>query len=195
MAFIKVFTPKFRVSFPDVFKATQINGQGEPKFRISMIFDPATLKDDADQQEKWEAVKNAATRAAIDKWGKEPAVYKKPWKDGNDMKNRETGAIYDGHEDKIILRCATKERPGLLDANADPILEQSEFYGGCYAHASINFFAWEHPTQGKGVSAGLLNVQKLEDGDTFSGKTSATDDFAPIAGMKAEAASDNSLFE
>ena len=41
----------------------------------------------------------------------------------------------------------------------------------------------------------LLNIQKLEDGDTFSGKTSATDDFAPIAGMKAEAASDNSLFE
>ena len=198
MASTKLYTPKFRVSFPDIFKATQINGEGTAKYRISMIFDPTDIAKDADEQSRWDAIKAAVKQTAIDKWGSEPAVYKKPFKKGDDMKNKETGNVYDGHEGMIILRAQSNDRPGLVDAACEPIMDQSDFYGGCYAKATFNFYAWEHPTQGKGVSAGIQNVMKVADGETFSGKTSAEDDFTPIASSASapakEATADSDLF-
>ena len=196
MASIKLYTPKFRVSFPDVFKATQINGQGAEKFRISMIFDPAEIAKDPEEQVKWDAIKAAVKQAAVDKFGSEPAEYKKPFKKGDDMKNKETGKVYEGHEGMIILRAQSNDRPGLVDAACEPIMDQSEFYGGCYAKATFNFYAWDHPTQGKGVSAGIQNIMKVAEGETFSGKTKAEDDFTPIAkaAATAEATADSDLF-
>lgn len=194
MANTKLFTPKFRVSFPDVFEATQINNQGQAKFRLSMIFDPVEIAKDPEQQKLWDALKAAVDEAAIAKFNSVPPVLKKPFKDGNQMLNQKTGAIYEGHEGMAILRTQSNDRPGLVDMACNPIMERSEFYGGCYAQATISFYAWDHPTQGKGVSAGIQNIQKVSEGETFSGKTKATDDFAPIAAPAGEAAADSDLF-
>ena len=36
---VKVMTPKFRVSFPNVFKAKAIEEGQDPKFSMAMLFD------------------------------------------------------------------------------------------------------------------------------------------------------------
>jgi hypothetical protein len=60
-------------------------------------------------------------------------------------------------------------------------MDPEELYSGAYYRASIRCFAWEHPTGGKGVSVALDNVMKIKDGEAFSGKSSASDDFASVA--------------
>lgn len=181
MATKKLHTPKFRVAFPDVFEATQINGQGAEKYRLTMIFDPKEIAKDPAEQKRFDALRAAIRDTAEDKFGVVPKVMKEPFKKGDDMRNKETGAIYDGHEGMVILRSQSNERPGLVDGNLNPILERSDFYGGCYARATVNFYGWEHPTQGKGVSCGIQNIQKVADGEAlFSGKTKAEDDFEAI---------------
>ena len=72
-------------------------------------------------------------------------------------------------------------KPGLVDADVQPIIDPTEFYAGCYAIASFNFYAWAHDEGGTGISAGLMNIQKVKDGEPFgAGNSKPEDDFAAI---------------
>ena len=66
--FIKVMTPKFRVSFPNVFRAKAIKEGDEPKFSIAMLFD-----EDTDLSE----MKKAAKEALVNKGGTDKKKYPK----------------------------------------------------------------------------------------------------------------------
>ena len=64
----------------------------------------------------------------------------------------------------INANSATK--PGVVDADCQPILDTSELYSGIYGRASINFYAFN--TNGnKGIACGLNNLQKLRDGNAI----------------------------
>ena len=68
-------------------------------------------------------------------------------------------------------------KPGIVDADCQPIIDTSELYSGIYGRASINFYAFN--TNGnKGIACGLNNLQKLRDGEPLGGKSRAEDDFA-----------------
>ena len=72
-------------------------------------------------------------------------------------------------------------RPGVVDTDLQPIIDPEELYSGAYYRASINPFAWDHPTGGKGVSFGLNYVMKVRDGEPFSGRKAAEEDFKAFA--------------
>lgn len=77
----------------------------------------------------------------------------------------------------INANSATK--PGVVDADCQPILDTSELYSGIYGRASINFYAFN--TNGnKGIACGLNNLQKLRDGEPLGGKSRAEDDFSDM---------------
>jgi hypothetical protein len=104
--------------------------------------------------------------------GKVPANYKNPLRDGDT--ERPDDETYAGH---FFINANSKIRPGIVDKDLQPIMDQDEFYSGCYGRASVNFYAFN--TNGnKGVAAGLNNLQKLKDGERLSGGASAADDFA-----------------
>jgi len=185
----RVLTPTFRVSFPSVFQARKVSDQNaaeEPKFRITMLFkktdDISTLK--------------AAVKAAgIAKWGpdmnKWPKKLMLPFRDGAEKD-------FDGYgPDVIFVGASSKQKPAVVDQSVQAIIDPSEFYGGCYARATVNAFTWEF--MGKaGISFGLGNIQKVKDGDSFSGKSKPENDFdsidAPAVGAsKAEEASSDPL--
>lgn len=163
----KVITPEFRVGFPRVFKAHAVNEGGEEKFSIVCLFPKG-----ADLSK----LKAAAKAAAVEKWGdKIPKKLRSPFKDSGEKSE------YDGFdEDCINISPASKYKPGLVDENVEPIIVETDFYGGCYARASVNAYAYQHPKGGPGVSFGLLNVQKLRDGDPFSGKSTPEEDFDAV---------------
>ncbi|MCI6276156.1 MAG: DUF2815 family protein, partial [Clostridium sp.] len=73
----------------------------------------------------------------------------------------------------------SKNKPGIVDKDVQPILDQSEVYSGCYARLTLNFYAYA-ASGNKGIAAGLGNVQKLEDGEPLGGFTRAEDDFEAI---------------
>ena len=166
----KVMTPKFRVSFPNVLRPGKpMQAGAEPKYGITMLFPKG-----ADLSK----LKAAAQAACVDKWGadqsKWPKNLRNPFRDQAEKE-------FEGYEAGAVFVTATsKQRPGLVDAMVQDIIEEKDFYPGCYARATVNAFCYDQAGN-RGVSFGLNNVQKLADGEPLGGRPRATDDFEAVA--------------
>lgn len=165
-----VITPEFRVSFPYVFRPQKPMEEGkDPKYSITMLFPKG-----ADLSK----LKAAAKEAAVEKWGADQSKWPKnlrlPFRDQGEKE-------LDGYEAGAIFVTATsKQKPGLVNARNEDIINDSDFYAGCYARASVRAFAYDKAGN-RGVAFGLQNIQKLRDGDPLGGRTRPQDDFEPVA--------------
>lgn len=164
----QILTPVFRVSFPAVFQPrAAVEGQ-EKKYSITMLFDKKT---------DITALKQAVFAAVVEKWGadktKWPKNLRMPFRDGSEKD-------YDGYENCIFVSASSKMKPGLVDQSVQPIISPEEFYGGCYARATVSAFAYD-VSGNRGVSFGLRNIQKERDGGPFSGRNAPGKDFDAIA--------------
>jgi len=160
-------TPVFRLAFPAVFKA-KLNKMNE-KEEYSLV---ALFKKGEDLTK----LKQAAEAAVIKKWPNElPDSIRSPFRDQADRKGTgyEPGAIF--------MTLKSQEKPGVVDQNVEEIIDTSQVYAGCWCKASINAYAYDQKGN-KGVAFGLVNLQKVSDGDPISSRTRATDDFAAIKG-------------
>lgn len=178
-----VVTPVFRVSYPAVFKPKLNKLSQKQEFSVQALF-PAG--------EKLEGLKKAAQAAVIEKWGQDknkwPKNLRLPFKTQDEKTDSETGKSFlpPGYtKGAYMLDLKAAQKPGLVDANVQPILDESEFYPGCYAKASVSVFAYDKAGN-RGVSFGLVNIQKVKDGDPLGGRTRAEDDFAPVEGFNDE---------
>ncbi|WP_195972984.1 DUF2815 family protein [Clostridium thermobutyricum] len=166
----KVITGEVRLSYAHIWEPSAIEGN-EPKYSVSVI----VSKND---KETLRAIKEAveeAKEAGKGKWnGKIPPVLKTPLRDGD--VERPDDEAYAGC---YYFNASSKNKPGIVDENVQPILDQSEVYSGCYARVSVNFYAY-NANGNKGVAAGLGNIQKIKDGDSLGGATRAEDDFEAV---------------
>jgi hypothetical protein len=177
----KCLTPEFRVSFPHVFeKHTGFQGQ-EAKFSIVMLF---TKKTDLKE------LKRAAFNAATEKWGdktKWPKQLRMPFRDGDEKSDLM------GYEGTIFVSASSKQKPQVvgnkkIDGQFPQLTKEDEqFYAGCYARATLIAFAYDKAGN-KGVSFSLQNVQKLKDGEQFSGRKNADDEFDEVEDESDDAA-------
>jgi hypothetical protein len=176
MASENLMTPEFRVSFPYVFRPSKpmAGSNNDPKYTVTMLFPKG-----ADLS----ALKAAAQAAAVEKWGagKLPKGLRSPFRDQGekDFAGYEEGAVF--------VTATSKQRPGLVDQRVVEILEEKDFYPGCYARATVRAFAYDNAGN-RGVAFGLQNVQKTRDGEPLGGATRATDDFQPVEGAAASGA-------
>ena len=164
----QVLTPEFRVSFPAVFAPRSAMEGQEAKYSIMMLF-PKTVD--------VKPLRELVRAAIIEKWGpdntKWPKALRLPFRDGKEKD-------YDGFgPDIMFCTASSKMKPGVVDQKVQPIIEPSEFYGGCYARATITAFAYD-VSGNRGVAFGLRNVQKLRDGEPFGGKSKPENDFDSI---------------
>ena len=115
--------------------------------------------------------------AIQEKWPKKiPTGLRNPFRDGEE---KET----DGYGEGIIfVRASTERKPGVVDANGHDIMAASDVYAGCYAHATVNLFAFDKAGN-RGASFGLQNLQKLAEGEPFGSRSTPEQDFgvAPAA--------------
>lgn len=177
-----ILTPEFRASFVYAFRPQASLEEGkEPKYSVTMLF-----KKGADLT----ALKKVAHQAAVEKWGdKIPPNLYSPFRDQGEKD-------YDGYEaGAIFLTATSKQKPGVVDQNVQDIINEADFYSGCWARATVRAFAYGGAgTKFKaGVGFGLQNIQKLRDDKPLGGRTRATDDFAPVEMAAGETAS--SLFD
>jgi hypothetical protein len=188
-----VTTPKFRVSYPNVFKAKKNDLNGQEEFSLVALFPKG-----ADLS----ALKKAAQEAVVEKWGSDPKKHPKnlrsPFRkhEEKQYENDSGQTVYPPgmEEGGIFLNLKSKQRPGIVDQNVQDILVESEFYAGCYARATVRAYAYDNKGNA-GVAFGLQNIQKMAEGDPLGSRTKAQDDFAPIAGAgTSEGASADSLF-
>lgn len=164
----KVVTGMVRFSYANVWEPKSINGSDE-KYSVSLII-PKTDKKTIAQIEA--AVEAAKQEGKAKFGGKIPANLKLPLRDG-DIDRPEDEA----YKNSYFVNANSKERPGIVDNSVKPILDQSEFYSGCYGRASITLYAFNQ-NGNKGVAVGLQNLQKLLDGEPLSARSRAEDDFA-----------------
>lgn len=176
----EIMTPEFRVAFPSVFKPReQKRKTDEPRFEIVALFPKG-----CDLTE----LKLLAREAAEAKWGKElPAGLKSPFRDG-----AERAKTYEGFEaGAFFATIKSKFKPGLVDPDVNPILDQQHFYAGCWARCFVVAFAYDVDGN-KGVSLSLGHIQKTRDDAPFTKRATAEQAFAPVkpvAGAAAPAAS------
>lgn len=83
----------------------------------------------------------------------------------------------------IIIRANAKFKPIVKAANMDDVTDEEQVYSGRWACVSLRPYWFDHPTGGKGVSAGLGNVQLLDHDDVLSGgRIDANKEFEAVDG-------------
>lgn len=168
-----VMTPRARVSFPNLFKPSKPKGapaEQEEKYSVTLLFDKG---------EDLSKLKKACADAAKEKWGDSvPANLRSPFRDQGEKE-------FDGYvPGAIFINISSKQKPGVVDASVQDILDESEVYAGCYGRATVRAYAYggKGTTFAPGVALGLQNFQKLEDGESLAGRVKPEDEFAPVAG-------------
>lgn len=180
----KIITPEFRVSFPNVFQPRKKKDPKEKdKYSLCMLF---RVKETPESKAAGEAVvdllplKQAVVDCLTDKFGvdrtKWPKGLRLPFRQGTEDGKKEMEGYGEGVE---FVNVSSTIRPGLVDQKRQAIIDPSEFYAGCYARAEINAFYYE-VSGNKGVSFGLNHIQKIRDGEAFSGRGKAEDVFEAI---------------
>ena len=173
----KVITGKRTVmSYLNVNEPKVPLGGGTPKYSVSLIIP----KSDTVTYNKIQA----AIQAAYDegqsklkgssKFVPELKDLKTPLRDGD--KDRKGD---DAYKNAWFVNANSTTKPGVVDADRQPILDSSELYSGIIGRASINFYAF-NSNGNKGIACGLNNIQKLADGTTLGGHSRAEDDFADL---------------
>jgi len=166
----KVITGKVRLSYVSVF---EMNDKG--KYSTAILI-PKSDKETLDKIKAACELVKADPKASTTWGGKFLSSFKMPLRDGDTDRDVEKSPEYKGH---FFMNCNTSLKPGVVDAQMNPIMDKSEVYSGCYARVSINMFPF-NVDGNKGIAAGLNNVQKLAEGDTLTGRTRAEDDFTAV---------------
>ena len=114
-----------------------VNG-GKEKYSVSLVIS----KDDTDTINKINAAIKAAyndgQKVLQDKSGNVPSfdMIKNPLRDGD--KERPHDKVY---KNSYFINANSVKKPGVVDANLNPILSTAEIYSGIIGRASINFYA------------------------------------------------------
>lgn len=163
----KVVAGPVRFSYVHVWeKGAPMNAGDEGKYGAVLLIDKTDTK-------TVKAIEAAIEAAKVAKWGtKIPKALKTVFRDGDEEKDDEN---YVG---KFFMSCNSKEKPGIFDADRNPIMDKEEFYSGCYGYASINFFGYDQ--KGAGIGCGLNAVMKTKDGERLSGADRSADAFGSV---------------
>lgn len=163
-------TPEFRVSYPHLFKAQQMEGAQPAKFSITMLFPKeANLK----------AIHRAIKAAKIAEFGSDekkwPKKLKSAVKDGDGSKFSEKEG-YAGH---WVIKATTGEDypPELFYENGKRIKTQSDIYPGCWGEAVVFCRVWKHETGGTGIHFILDAFKKTRDDESFSSRKGSAELF------------------
>jgi hypothetical protein len=177
MAIVKL--KNVRISFPNLFEAKAVNGEGEPKFSAAFVIDPGS--------ENHKALTAAMNEIAKEKWGAKAEGILSELKSKGRVAFKESplskdGEVYDGFEGKYALNASNAARVAVIDRDTTPLTPQDgKPYGGCFVDVSVDLWAQDN-SWGKRINAKLRWVQFRSDGDAFSGGAPVgQDEFENIA--------------
>jgi hypothetical protein len=176
-------TGKVRLSFVNIFTPKAFQEGGEEKYSVTILIP----KTDTATVDKLKAAINAAkAKATTEKWGGSvPKIFDDKFagttvRDADNDKDQEGEVIVAKHPEAkgcYMMHVASKNQPGVVDANMTAITDSKKVYSGCYGRVNITFFGYNNAGK-KGVSAGLNHVQFIEDGEPLGSSVRVEDAFA-----------------
>jgi hypothetical protein len=169
----RVVTGVVRCSYVYVHEPKKNIETGKDEYAMAIL----VPKTDRETIAKLRAARDAAAAA---KWGsKLPAGLQSPIHDGDGAKPNggDYGEECKGH---YVINVKSSQRPGLVDAALNPVLNREDFQSGDYARVSLNAYAYDKKRLG--VAFGLNNIQVVRKGDSLTGRARAEDDFDTFGG-------------
>ena len=169
---MKIKLNAVRLSFPQLFEAKTVNGEGKPAFSAAFLISP--------KDPQIAMINTAITTVAAEKWGaKADAILKtiraadKTCLHSGDLKSN-----YDGFEGMMYISARNPLKPSVVDTNKTPLVaEDGRPYAGCYVNAVLELWTQDN-NYGKRVNATLMGVQFFKDGESFvGGGVADADDF------------------
>ena len=162
-----VVTNKVRTSYANLIDARpQMNG-GEPVYSCCFIIP----KDDT---ETVESIREACNNAAKSGLGKAfgasmPKNMRFPLRDGDEDRSGD-----ENYKNCYFINAKSKVKPKVVDMDKHYLESPDDVYSGMYVNAVLSFYPYN--TNGnKGIGCGLGNMQKVEDGERFSGGMPSVD--------------------
>jgi len=102
------------------------------------------------------------------------------WGDGRQRDGDRDRPGDEAYQDSWFINASSITKPGVVDADRNPILDTNELYSGIIGRASVTFYAY-NSSGNRGIACGLNNIQKLADGTPLGGHSRPEDDFADDA--------------
>jgi hypothetical protein len=175
MAFVKLVTPVFRASFPQLFVPKAMQEGQTPKYSVSAVFEPSKFNE-ADKK-RWQAILDLLDQTSLEKFKKKvndlPGNFKRAIRDGAEK------ADLEGYgEGKVFANLSSKLKPGVVDAEGND-MEADDIYPGCYLRATVSAYAYDQGG-GKGIALGLQNIRFVRDGERLDARTDAGEDFKDV---------------
>jgi len=162
----------FNWVFIDKPKENSVDPSKPALYSITFLMD----KKDPKVIEKIKQMESCISDALVKRFGeKKPAKFYNPIKDGDTETDSEGKPRYPG---QWYFEAKNATKPGLVNADREPILEQEAVWSGCKGRCSIGFVAYDVASK-KGVTIYLNNVQLTDNSaPKLMGKRSAEMDFA-----------------
>lgn len=183
----QVVTGVGRGSYVKVFEAERNELSGKLEYSMAFLIPKSDT-------ETISALKRAAKLAADAKWpegAKRPRNLRNPLRDGDE--ERPDDVAYAGHY--WINVKSQKQRPGIVDANMQPVIDPGAFVSGDYCRISVNAYAYEAKGN-TGVAFGLNNIQVVYKGEPLGGSAPPPEnDFGVFESGSTLGASDDDLFD
>lgn len=175
-----VVTGEVRLSYCNLLQPRAPLGGGEPKYSVTVL----VPKSDSRTITALRAAIEAATQAAVSKsWGGvRPPRVPDPIHDGDGVRPSDGAAFGAECKGHWVFTASSRQQPGIVDANINPIIQPTEIYSGMYGRVSVDFYGYNQAGK-RGIGCGLVNVQKLRDGEPLGATRASTqDDFGTPAG-------------
>lgn len=160
----QIILPVVRLSYPNLFTARAMKSDDgtdkPPEYSASFILDKkihaAVIRE----------IEAEVKKVAIEKWGAIPKKFRSCLRDGSTFTDKDD-ETKDGYGDGVMaINARSKAKQHTFRRDKSPA-DEDELYGGCFVNAVITLWTWEHPANGKGVSANLGPVQFVKNGPRF----------------------------
>jgi len=170
-------TPIGTLSFPHLFTPRPPAAGAEPRFSIALIFD-----EEAQKSPQMKALKAEIVACAKEEFGEnvDLKTLHLPFRKGEEKE-------YAGYDDgTVFISPWSKQRPGLVDARLQEIIDPNDVFPGQKARATVRPFPYSN-SGNKGVSLGLNNVQITDANQPrLDGRVAATNDFDAVDAPESE---------
>ena len=169
----KITTGKVRFSYCTLIEPRKSTDGGKDKYSVTLLIPKTDKKTYAKIKE---ALKEADAKYREKNGAKSlPPKPNTTLHDGDGVRGESGEAFGAECKNCWVITVTTTKKPVIFDRERNEI-DAEEVYSGCYGRAVINFAAYNHNDTKKGISAYLVSLQKLSDGEPLGGGAVASAD-------------------
>ena len=179
-----MITPLCRFTYANVFEP-KANLSGKLKYSAGIMFPKSDAKAiEIIKKAIDDAIKMGIAKGTFNAAQTQSRSFRYPLRDGDtyyaEANDDSAKAGRAGYQGMMFLSASSDNPIGVVDKYANPIMDQNEFYSGCWGHADIRFYPF-NKGGGIGIGVGLQNVMKKKDDERLDGRQTAQTAFAAVA--------------